>query len=44
MESNLLTYLDSKVKIQKNDNSPGKIIIHFNDIKDLKNIIKIIMD
>ena len=44
IESDLLAYLDSKVKIQNNQNGPGKIIIHFNDIKGLKDIIKIIMN
>ena len=43
IESDLLAYLDSKVKIQNNQNGPGKIIIHFNDIKNLKDIIKTIM-
>ena len=43
IESDLLAYLDSKVKIRNNQNGPGKIIIHFNDIKNLKDIIKTIM-
>ena len=44
IESNLLAYLDSKVTIKNNHNGPGKIIIHFNNIKNLKDIIKIIMN
>ena len=44
LKSNLFNHLESKVEIKKNQNDKGKIIIHFNDIKNLEDIIKIIIN
>ena len=44
IEANLLAYLENKIQIRNNQKGQGKIIIHFNDIKILKDIIKKIMN